>query len=211
MKLILMCLTALCLFLISLIYWCIDEKKGLHLGILVLIFAWINMLLESLFIQPGAAASLIPFILIFCGYFLLYEKIEMLLEKGGFRAKMISSAVLSFIMILHLPNRELLAPAGAMLGFCTGYCLNIKYIGFTSNAVLGRTGAGKYLTLSIRLILGITGFVLIYFAAGKLIPWDSANYKLYGFLHAALGGLWVSAAAPWVFTRLRLAGKKPDE
>jgi hypothetical protein len=42
-----------------------------------------------------------------------------------------------------------------------------------------------------------------------MIPQQSDNYKLYGFLQAALGGFWLSVAAPWVFIKLGLAEAQP--
>jgi membrane-associated phospholipid phosphatase len=38
--------------LLLVIFWCIDEKKGLRLGLLIVISAWINLLLKDLFWQP---------------------------------------------------------------------------------------------------------------------------------------------------------------
>jgi hypothetical protein len=40
------------LFLLPLVFWCIDEKKGIRLGIVVILSAWINMTLKSVFKQP---------------------------------------------------------------------------------------------------------------------------------------------------------------
>ena len=38
--------------LIPFIYWCIDEKKGLRLGIVMIISLWINLAMKQLFDQP---------------------------------------------------------------------------------------------------------------------------------------------------------------
>ena len=40
------------LLLLPFFFWCVDEKKGLRLGILVLLSAWINISLKDLFKQP---------------------------------------------------------------------------------------------------------------------------------------------------------------
>ena len=149
---------------------------------------------------------------ILCGYFLLGDKIEALLVKGGFRAGMIAGAAVSFIMILYKPGEESLMPGGTLLGICAGYSLNRRYVGFKSTMLSEKTGMAKYPALLLGSILGISGQLLILFAAGKIIPQNSANTNLYGFLRFALGGLWVSVAAPWVFIKLRLAGiEKKDE
>ena len=38
--------------IILFIFWCIDEKKGLRMGVLILVSAWINSFLKSLFRHP---------------------------------------------------------------------------------------------------------------------------------------------------------------
>jgi len=262
------------------LYWCVNEKKGLRLCLMLIISVWVNLSLKFFFDQPRpffegydpsvgiigermggmpsghaqnalivffilaswvkknwvyvCAASLCLLIgfsriylgvhfptdvlagwiiggIILSGYFLLNARIETLLEKGGFRTGVISSAALSFIMILYLPGRELLMPGGAVLGLGAGYCINKKYIGFSSNALFEKTGLKKYLALFVRLLLGIAGFVLIFFTGIKLLPHNSANYKLYGFILAGLGGFWISAASPYVFVKLKLAGTEQEQ
>jgi membrane-associated phospholipid phosphatase len=160
--------------------------------------------------------------IVLCIYFLFNSRIEALLVKSGYRGGMISSAALSLLMILYIPGKEILFPAGTMLGIGTGYFLNRRYIGFTSpyntasgtqNAALGTVSENtkKYFTLVIRFLLGTTGLVLIYNTVGKIIPQDSINYNLYSFIHYALCGLWVSAAAPWIFVKLSLTETSTPE
>nr|AGS52275.1 membrane-associated phospholipid phosphatase [uncultured bacterium contig00059] len=275
------------IILLPLVYWCVDEKKGLHISVMVLLSVWINITLKFLLDQPrpffegydpslgmvdehmgglpsGHAqntlvllfiiaswirekyfkyaaviymcAALLCFLIgfsriylgvhfptdviagwilggiILLGYFLLNGKIEALIAKGigsdgnGIRLGMIASAVAAFVMIIYLPNDDALFPGGTMLGMGTGYCLNRRYVGFKSALMTERKGVVKYFILFARLLLGIAGFLLIYFAAGKLFPQNTPNHNLYGFVRYALGGLWISAVAPWVFVKLRLAG-----
>jgi len=266
------------LILLTLVYWCIDEKKGFRLGVMFLLSFWINISLKFLFNQPRpffegydpsvgiiserlaglpsghAQISLVIFFIIaswinkkwayacaiflslligfsriylgvhfptdvaagwilgaviLCGYFFSREKIEALLVKGGFRACMIASAVVSFLMILYLPGgEECLLSGGIMLGFGAGYCLNRHYIGFSCDAQPERKGASKYLALSVRFLLGVTALMLIFIAAGKILPQDGANKNLFVYIRFALGGIWITAAAPWVFVKLRLAGTR---
>jgi len=263
-------------FLLPVIYWCVDEKKGLHLHITVLITLWINLSLKFFLAQPRpffegydpsvgmiseslnglpsghAQITLVIFFIlafwikkrwafliaallcllvgfsriylgvhfptdivagwllggvILCGYFLLRDKIEALLVRGGFRAGMYASAVVSFIMILYLPDEQLLMPGGILLGVCAGFCLNRRYVKFSTNALLGRTEVKKYLTMAVCVVLGIGIFILFIFAIGKIIPQivNLRSEKLFVFVFLVLVGLWVSVGAPWVFIKLRLA------
>jgi membrane-associated phospholipid phosphatase len=262
------------------LYWCVNEKKGMSLCLILIISVWINLSLKYFFDQPRpffegydpsvgiigehmgglpsghAQNTLVVFFIlaswvkknwvyictavlcfligfsriylgvhfptdvlagwiigciILFGYFLLNARIETFLGNGGFRAGVISSAALSFIMILYLPGRELLMPGGVVLGLGAGYCINKKYVGFSSNAPFVKTYLKKYFALFVRLLLGITGFALIFFTGIKFLPHDSANYKLYSFILAGLGGFWVSAASPWVFVKLKLAGTEQEQ
>lgn len=263
---------------LPLIFWCVDEKKGMRFGAAMLISIWINMALKFLLNQPrpffaaydpsvgiiseklggfpsGHAQNvavmlfitaswfkrksvyaiaailclLTGFSRIYLGvhfptdvlggwvlaalvlsvYFALGGKIEALLARGGFRTGMIASACVSFIMILYLPSEEILMPGGTLLGLGAGYCLNRRYIFFTS-PLPGREGAAKYLVFLVRFLLGITGMMLILVLAGKLTPDNSGSRDLFIFARFALLGLWASAGAPGIFAKLRLADKKTE-
>ena len=260
--------------------WCIDEKKSLRLGMALLVSAWINLTLKSLFDQPRpffegydpsvgmiaeklggfpsghAQNSLVVWMIVaswgrkrwrfalaalfcllvgfsriylgvhfptdviggwllggivLCGYFLGGKRIEALLATRTPRAGMVASAALAFVMILYRPSPELLLPAGMVLGLGTGYSLNLQRIGFVASAVCGRTGTMKYLTLLARFGLGMLGIFLLVIVINKTdnIFSASENYQLIVFLGYALIALWVSAGAPWVFRRIRLAGDDP--
>ncbi|MDR0502485.1 MAG: hypothetical protein LBH16_04110 [Treponema sp.] len=51
----------LCLIPCSLVYWCVDEKKGLRLNIIILISFWVNISIKFLFEQPGQLWQFWPF------------------------------------------------------------------------------------------------------------------------------------------------------
>jgi len=44
--------TGVYIVLVSLVYWCVDKKKGLHLGLMALISIWINLSLKYALDQP---------------------------------------------------------------------------------------------------------------------------------------------------------------
>jgi membrane-associated phospholipid phosphatase len=273
---------AVYLALVPFVYWCVDEKKGLRLGVMVLISIWVNLSLKYLFDQPRpffeaydpsvglssektgglpsghaqntlvlffilaswvkkkwayVCASTLCFLIgfsriylgvhfptdvlagwilggvILCVYFIFSDKIEDLLVKGGFRAGMIATAALSFLMILYIPAKELLMPGGTLLGLGFGYCYNRRSIGFSTNVLREMTDQKKYLILFARVVLGLGGLILIFFRVSSFVPYSSSNQKLYGFAVAMISGLWITIAAPWIFIKLRLAGSelKSDE
>jgi len=197
------------LLLPCLIYWCINEKTGLQLGIVFLLSIWVVFLHRHLYeyLPLNFDIRWILVAVIFCSYLLLRNKIEAFLARGGFRAYMIASAAASFVMILYRPSAELIIPGGIMIGLGAGYCLNKRYIDFKSINILQRNSMAKYFTLLARFVLGLAVLLLIVFTAEKIIERmaESQNIDLYIFLCYAISGFWVSAGAPWVFVKFSLA------
>ncbi|MCL2440364.1 MAG: hypothetical protein FWD14_01360 [Treponema sp.] len=190
------------------IYWCINEKIGLQICLTILISIWVVLNYRQLNIQwnkwPGFSWVFIA--IVFVGYILSRDKLESLLLKGGFRIYMVSTAVISFLMILYRPDFVIVIPAGFFLGMGLGYNLNKKYVGFKSACILQKKKLTMYLILFSRFVTGILVLVLIFFRVEKIInniP-ENQNIFLYTFLCAAFMGFWVSIAAPWLFEKLRL-------
>jgi len=197
------------------IYWCISEKVGLQLGIVSALSIWAILMYRHLSenISFNINFSWIIFPVFFCGYLLLRSKIEALLLKGGFRAYMITPAVVSFLMILYQPGLEFILPGGIVLGLGTGYCFNKRFIGFKSSIILQKNIALKSLVLSARFVIGTTVLALIVYRVDKIIEViaENQNISLYYFLCCMVIGLWVSVLAPWVFIKLRITGVEFDE
>jgi membrane-associated phospholipid phosphatase len=266
--------------LLPLSYWCVNEKKGMRLFVMVLISLWLNFALKFFLDMPrpfwpeydpsvamtteilgglpsihaqntvvmffmtavwskkkwvyalaAALCFLVGFSKIYlgvhfptdviagwligatllCGYFSLNEKIEGLIVRGGFRAGMISTAVVSFIFIPYRPGEEMLLASSILLGIGAGYCLNRRYVGFKTALPPDKANSFKMLA---RFVLGIAGIALIFFffdAIDKLLNGLLENDDLFIFTRFLLSGLWVSIAAPWVFIKLRLANAETDE
>ncbi|MDR2575885.1 MAG: phosphatase PAP2 family protein [Treponema sp.] len=137
-------------------------------------------------------------------YFLAGSRIEAWLEAP--RTGLIAAAALAFAMNMYRPSEYLLMPSGMILGLGFGCFLCRRYINYNAS-VKDRTGAAKYLTLLVRYAVGITAMILLYVAAGKAVNGlrNSGNYPLYVFMRYVFVAIWVSAGAPWVFCKLRLA------
>ena len=152
---------------------------------------------------------------VLCAYFLFSRKIENFLSERSPRIGLIVCAVIAFGMTLYRPDagiyalKNLLMPAGMILGMGTGYFLCRRYIGFSAPSNFGRTGRAKYFSLAARFFFGITVMVVLYTASGKIVSYfeHSVNFRLYVFLRYLIVALWVSAGAPWLFRTLRLAEK----
>jgi membrane-associated phospholipid phosphatase len=273
------------LLLLSLIFWCYDEKKGLRLGLALMVSFWLNLAFKFLLHQPrpfweaydpsvgmirenlhglpsGHAqlsltfwiivaswgkrkwlycaailfCLLIGFSRIYLGvhfptdllggwflgalvvtvYFLLGDRLEAVLIRGGFRLQLIVSAAAAFIMILYNPEtaretpngiQALVTPGGAFLGMGCGYSLTARFFRFKAAVAGGNRGARKFLTLLCRSALGIAGMVLVLWILRFIIPGDEGfpNYRLFVFLQFVFLGLWVYTGAPWLFLQIGLA------
>jgi membrane-associated phospholipid phosphatase len=144
--------------------------------------------------------------LVLTAYFLLADKIEAALVKGGFRIRMYAAAAAAFIMILYRPSPDLLIPGAVVLGMGAGYSLTCRYLHFSAAPCFGRRGAAKFCTLLARFILGSIGMVLVFLILGKLDPGEhSSYYQLFFFLRFVILALWIFTGAPWIFQHLHLA------
>jgi membrane-associated phospholipid phosphatase len=132
-----------------------------------------------------------------------------LLDAGGLRGRMITTAAIALGMNALFPADHSLG--GLFLGFSAGYALTLEYAPF--NAASGAFGVR-----CLRYALGIAGCALIYTVLRRTLPgedslfstlpsWGAGSpyYALGRFIRYGLLGLWVSAGAPRLFLRLRLA------
>ena len=144
--------------------------------------------------------------LVLAVYYWAGARIEAWFETHNPRIGLTAAAVLAFAMNMYRPSEYLLMPSGMILGLGIGWFLCRRYIEFNAS-IKNRTGMEKRLSLLIRYVLGITAMALLYVAAGKVINGlrDSGNYHLYVFIRNVLMAVWISAGAPWVFRKLRLA------
>jgi len=197
------------------IYWCVSEKTGLQLGIVVSLSMWaVSMYIHfGKDVFPRLDFSWVIIALLFILFILLRGKIEALILLGGSRVYIISAAAVSFLMILNRPSFEYVLPGGLLMGLSLGYFLNKRFLGFKSADTLQKKGAVKYLMLLMRFVLGIAVLSLIVYRVEKIIQRiaENQNIELYAFLCCVVVSLWISFAAPWFFIKLRLAGTEKND
>jgi hypothetical protein len=136
-------------------------------------------------------------------YALLGRHIEAALNAGGSRACMISCAGAALLMNALRPGRVYL---GALfLGFGLGYALMRGRFPFSARA--GTDNKPPLAAFGPRCIAGALGTALIYLGlkapAYASLPGD--YYAIARFIQYGLWGFWPTAAAPWLFLRLRIA------
>jgi len=261
------------LALLPLIFWCIDEKRGIRLGTAVLLSAWLNSTVKNVLKQPrpyqldpsvGRAvedsygipsghsqgsltfwgivggwirqpaglilAIVLPLLIgfsrlylgvhfptdVFAGWFLalivlgIYyfgaSTIEKLFNTLNIRFKILIVALIAFVMNGLNPLDT--SMGGAFFGMATGYFIMIEWFAFSAR----RNAQGKqprFLELLLRYLIGMIGAGIIYMGLKQIFPGENSPWYAMGrFTRYALLGAWVSAGAPWVFVRLKLAGTR---
>ena len=146
-------------------------------------------------------------------WFALEPRVTPLLKAGGLRSALIAAAVAAMIMNALYPlDRSL---GGLFLGFGGGYALMRERFPFNA-------GSGALPVRLLRYALGLAGGVLLYLGFKPVFPggdslfsalpsWGAGSpyYDLGRFIRHGLLGLWVSALAPLLFLKLRLAEGDP--
>jgi len=104
------------MILIPLIYWCIDEKKGFKLGLVIMLSAWLNVTLKFIFDQPR------PF---FPGY---DPSLGIITEKlGGLPSGHAQNALVMWIIIASWVKRKWAYIAAALV--CLAVSFSRVYLG----------------------------------------------------------------------------------
>jgi hypothetical protein len=147
-------------------------------------------------------------------YFSFAWRLEALLAKLNPRYRMIIAALAAFLMNASGVGVN---QGGLFLGFCCGYSLMNRHVGFAAGAPVRDKKPGAAILLA-RYVLGAAGAVLLYLALKALFPgggslfgdlplWGEASpyLELGRFLRYGALAFWISAGAPWLFCRAGLA------
>ena len=111
-----------------------------------------------------------------------------------FKLRLAFVAAASLVMNALYPQDSV--PGALLLGFAAGYAVLREKIAFTTAGVPPRTAA-------LRLLAGFTGAFALYLALKALFPGSSsAWYAFFRFTRYAVVGLWVTAGAPFLFSRM---------
>ena len=137
----------------------------------------------------------------------------------GIRFQNICAALIALIMSSVYPKDRYL-PA-VFLGFCIGYTLMKKSFPFSARGEINGKKPGVPIML-LRCITGFLGMAVIYLGLRLIFPgegslfgsiplWGQASplYEIGRFIRYGLIGFWVSAGAPWIFIRMKLAALPP--
>jgi len=144
-------------------------------------------------------------------WFIPGPSIDKSISSIGIRYQNIIAALLALAMSGLYP-KDRMYPA-VFLGFCIGYTLMKKNFPFSARGEINGRKPGV-LTMLFRCISGFMGMAIIYLGLRLIFPgeanilgWgqDSPFYEIGRFIRYGFVGLWVSAGAPWLFMKMRLA------
>ncbi len=135
-------------------------------------------------------------------YRALEPKLLPIIGKLHTRFQIAIVAGISWVMCaVHLKD---VAPGAAFFGIGMGYALNLRHLRFSA--------AGKAGSRILRAFAGGVPLAALYFGIKLVSPVEGqANYALFRFIRYGILGFWVAFGAPWLFQRLKLAGRKPEE
>jgi membrane-associated phospholipid phosphatase len=124
------------LLLLPIIYWCVDEKKGLRLGIMVLVSVWVNLSLKLLLNQPR------PF---FAGY---DPSVGMISERlGGFPSGHAQNTLVALTIISSWLTRKWAYIAAALICLLVGFSRLYLGVHFPTDVAGGWLIGGILLTV----------------------------------------------------------------
>lgn len=132
----------------------------------------------------------------------LFPIIETRLSQMGFvRQLMIAVCVpLGLILLNPTGSPYVLSMASTLLGACSGFVMERRFVGFSRHGVWWKKAIGY--------ILGVA--ILFGFWFGLKVVFNSLEPAgLFRFIRYALVGLWGGVGAPWMFVRLKLADREP--
>jgi membrane-associated phospholipid phosphatase len=137
-------------------------------------------------------------------YLLFGEKLASALAAADLRVRILAAAGAAFAMnALHPQDVSL---GGVVFGMGVGYALMVERFPFAA-AKDADGGRPSYPRLALRYLVGMAGTAAIYFGLKLALPGEGTEwYALGRFARYALLGAWVSAGAPWIFLKLKLAG-----
>lgn len=111
-----------------------------------------------------------------------------------FKLRLALAAAASLVMNALYPRDTV--PGALLLGFATGYAVLREKISFVTEDIPPPT-------ILLRLLVGFAGTSALYLTLKSLFPnSSSAWYNLFRFVRYAAMGLWVTAGAPLLFSRL---------
>jgi membrane-associated phospholipid phosphatase len=111
-------------------------------------------------------------------------------------------APLFLILIFIARETYIVGPAGALMGLGVGIVLERKWIGFESDGALSMK--------ALRFLLGAVMLIAIERGVTYVFSFPGPD-NLFRFCRYLVIGFWISFMSPWIFLKLRLAGKGNGE
>lgn len=133
-------------------------------------------------------------------WFRLEPPVEEWLAQRGF-VWQLGAAVggpLFLILLFIAWNTYILIPAGTLMGLGVGIALERKWLGFEADGTVS-SKVVRFLVGVILLIAIHAGLKYAFSFMGPAAPFRFCRYLIIGF--------WIGFVSPWIFLKLRLAGK----
>lgn len=135
--------------------------------------------------------------LILSGFLMLSPRIEARLNEMGFGRQLTIAVLGPLLLILANPtgNHQVLSMASLLLGACSGFVLERRYVGMSCRGIWWKKAIGYVLGVAVLLSLWV---------GLKVAFQDLEPAGVFRFFRYAMVGLWGSAGAPWMLVKLKL-------
>jgi membrane-associated phospholipid phosphatase len=136
----------------------------------------------------------IVFLALYCT---LQPKIESWITGQTLVIQLFILLIVSLGLLLINFNRIMVYQLGMLVGIGVGVMLKARYVSFSVS--------GTRWTSIARYGIGITILFTLFTTLRTIYPAQQATgYFIFGFLHSAVNGLWISLGAPWLFRLLKI-------
>ena len=130
-------------------------------------------------------------------YLVLQPKIESWITGQTLVIQLFILLIVSLGLLLINFNRIMVYQLGMLVGIGVGVMLKARYVSFSVS--------GTRWTSIARYGIGITILFTLFTTLRTIYPAQQATgYFIFGFLHSAVNGLWISLGAPWLFRLLKI-------
>ena len=139
--------------------------------------------------------------LVLAGWRLLVPGIEAALARAGLGVQLALGAGVPLVFAALTPAIGSGSAAGVLIGVGLGLPLALRYAPMSADGPLWKR--------CLRFVVGAVPLIALYLGLKIVFPGEGEDlYDALRVLRYALIGLWASLGAPWLFLKLRLAGRR---
>ena len=137
-------------------------------------------------------------IVILAIYIAFGNRIERWLGGLSLSAQLTLALAIPLLLLAVHPTEVIVQVAGALTGLAVGIALTMRYLEYDAGGPLWKRAA--------RFLVGVAIVAAIFFGLRLVSPAEGQSlHGAFRYVRYSLVGLWISAGAPWLFLKVKLA------